>query len=116
LAQWPLSIDTDEVLVEGIGAPLLFAGHSSDGSRWLVAQIAETVDGQRWLCAPVSEVAIGCVLSGVAEPADVFRHSATGTVEDITVNLDGRVSESTRLCKDVNVVPLADLVCRDRCA
>jgi hypothetical protein len=55
----------------------------------------------RWLCAPATELALQCVLSGRAEPADVFRHSSTGMVEDITVGADGRFCDSMRLCAEL---------------
>jgi hypothetical protein len=47
-------------------------------------------------------VAIGCVLSGRATPADVFRHSSSGTVEDITLHGDGRITESIHLCAELD--------------
>jgi hypothetical protein len=88
----------DVVLVERAGRPLLFAGRTPDGQRWLVAQISETTGMFRWLCAPASDLAIGCVASGRALRADLLRHSSTGTVEDIILGPGGEFSESVRLC------------------
>jgi hypothetical protein len=97
-----LPFEVDEVLVSCRGVPRLFAGHGPEGQRWLVAQIAEGLDTCRWLCAPASDRAIGCALSGRATPADLFRHSATGTVEDVTISSDGTFLESTRLCAELS--------------
>jgi hypothetical protein len=97
----PLLIDVEDVLVGPIGAPSLFTGQSPSGQRWLVAKFGESVEVRRWLCAPASDLAIHCVLSGRAQPADLFRHSATGTVEDITIGSDGRLHESIRLCAEL---------------
>jgi hypothetical protein len=83
------------------GAPSLFTGRGPKGQRWLVAQIGESVKARRWLCAPASDLAIRCVLSGRAQPADLFRHSVTGTVEDLTIGADGRWFESIRLCAEL---------------
>ncbi len=101
LAGSPVPVAVEEVLVERSGEPRLFAGHTPDGQRWLVAQIAESTDLRRWLCAPASDRAIGCVASGRAMPADLLRHSATGTVEDITLGLGGQFIESLRLCSEL---------------
>jgi hypothetical protein len=98
LAGSPVPVVVELVLAERAGKPLLFAGRTPDGQRWLVAQISERAGARRWLCAPASDLAIGCVASGRALPADLFRHSATGTVEDITVGPGGQFFESLRLC------------------
>jgi hypothetical protein len=102
LAGSSLPLDIDEVLVSRAGAPQLFSGHNGDGQSWLVGLIDESLQHHRWLCAPASDVALGCVRSGRAAPADVFRHSSTGMVEVITVGADGQFSESMRLCADLH--------------
>jgi hypothetical protein len=102
LAGSPVPVAVEQVLLELAGEPRLFTGRTPDGQRWLVVQTAEFADSRRWLCAPASERAIGCVASGRARPADVFRHSATGTVEQITLGPDGHFSESLRLCDTVS--------------
>jgi hypothetical protein len=102
LAGSSLPLDVDEVLVSRAGAPQLFSGHNRDGEHWLVALIDEGLQYHRWLCAPASDVALECVRSGRAAPADVFRHSRTGMVEVITVGADGQFSESMRLCSDLS--------------
>jgi hypothetical protein len=119
LAGCPLPLDVDEVLIGAPRTPRLFVAHEPDGQRWLVALSAQTDGGRRWLCAPASDVAIGCALSGRALPADLFRHSRTGTVEMITVAADGHFSESTRLCaelRDDEVPSVFRLVRHDCCA
>jgi hypothetical protein len=96
-----LQVKVDEVIDGRIGCPWLFAGHSPDGGRWLVALDHEGDDALRWLCAPASDLAIRCLRSGRAQPADLFRHSRTGTVEIITIGVDGRILESVRLCAEL---------------
>jgi hypothetical protein len=96
-----LQVTVDEVLDGRIGCPWLFAGHSPDGWRWLVALDHEGDHALRWLCAPASDLAIGCLRSGRAQPADLFRHSRTGTVEIITIGVDGGMVESIRLCAEL---------------
>jgi hypothetical protein len=100
-------VAVEQVLLELAGEPLLFAGRTPDGQRWLVVQMAGFAHSRRWLCAPASERAIGCVVSGRARPADVFRHSATGTVEVITLGPDGHFSESLRMCDSVSDVEVS---------
>jgi hypothetical protein len=119
LAGCSIPLYVDEVLTGGSGAPRVFVARETDGQRWLVALSARSGDARRWLCAPASEIAIDCVLSGRALPADLFRHSRTGTVEMITVAADGRFSESTRLCAELSddeVPSTSRLVRHDRCA
>jgi hypothetical protein len=98
----PLPFNIDEVLVWQAGAPGLFVGRAHDGRPWLVAQVAARARDRRWLCAPASDRAIACLFSGRAAPGDLFRHSVTGTIDDIMVDAQGRVYERTRLCSDVN--------------
>jgi hypothetical protein len=90
--------EIDEVLVGWGDTPRLFTAHTPDGQAWLVWLAANTLDTRCWLCAPASDWAIGCVMSGRALPVDLFRHSSTGTVEEITVGADGWLAESFRLC------------------
>jgi hypothetical protein len=114
-----LQVKVDEVLDGRIGCPWLFAGHSPDGGRWLVALDNEGDDALHWLCAPASDLAIRCLRSGSAQPADLFRHSRTGTVEIITIGVDGRMVESTRLCAELgdDELPAASgLLAQYRCA
>jgi hypothetical protein len=101
LTESRLQVKVDEVIEGRIGRPWLFAGHSPDGGRWLVALDHEGDHALRWLCAPASDLAIGCLRSGRAQPADLFRHSRTGTVEIITIGVDGRMVESVRLCTEL---------------
>jgi hypothetical protein len=45
-------------------------------------------------------LALTCVLSTRALPANLFRHSSTGTIEEMTIGADGRTVESVRLRVD----------------
>jgi hypothetical protein len=97
----PVGVRIDDVFDISPGLPRLFAGHDSDGQGWLVALTVDRPDYRRWLCAPASDQAIACVRLGRAQPADFFRHSSTGSVEVVTVDASGRVSESVRLCTEL---------------
>ena len=99
---FPVSLTIDSVLLGRRDGPRLFAGRVAGGQVFLVAQVPCAGEARRWLCAPTSDVAIGCVFSGRAAPADVFRHSSSGTVEDITLHSDGRITESVHLCAELN--------------
>jgi hypothetical protein len=101
LAHFPLPMAIDDVLLARPGAPCVFAGQSPDGRRWLVGLTSDDANARRWLCAPASDLAISCVRSGRAQPADVFRHSGTGAVEVITLEADGRFFQSLRLCAEL---------------
>jgi hypothetical protein len=92
----------DDVFVTSPGAPRLYAGHDADGQAWLVALTVDEANARRWLCAPASDQAIGCLRLGKAQPADLFRHSSTGSVEVVTAEADGRLFESVRLCTDLD--------------
>ncbi len=107
LRQCSLALDIDEVLIGSTGTPCLLVGHSPDGQAWLIALAGEDLGGCRWLCAAHSELAITCVRTGRALPADGFRHSGTGTVHEVTVGADGGISESLRLCAEMTDDELA---------
>src|SRR3977135_3497154 len=100
LGSTPLAIDLDEVIAGRPDLPRLFCGHSPDGQRWLVAEVARSGEGRRWLWAPTSDRAVGRVIAHRARPADVLRHSVTGMVEEVTICPDGRICESVRLCAE----------------
>jgi len=102
LRECSLALGIDEVLTGSSGSAYLLVGHSPDEQGWLVALAGDDLGGRRWLCAPHSELAISCVRTGRALPADLFRHSGTGTVHVIAVAADGGIVESVRLCAEVN--------------
>jgi hypothetical protein len=102
LPRSPLGVRIDDVFVTAPTGPRLYAGHDVAGQGWLVALTLDQIDARRWLCAPASDKAISCVRSGRARPGDLFRHSATGSVQVITAHADGRTSESVRLCADLD--------------
>jgi hypothetical protein len=110
LPRSPYGLRIDDVFVTSPSAPRLYAGHDAAGQGWLVALIDDGRNARRWLCAPASDLAIGCVRSGRARPADLFRHSATGSVEMITAYSDGHISESVRLCAELDEKELPPVV------
>ncbi len=95
-----------ELLVDVVLAwregPALCAAHDERGGRWLIARVDNDPAHLAWLCAPVSERALRAVADGRASARDALRHSATGTVELVTVQ-DGRVlPDRCLLCSHVD--------------
>ena len=88
-----MAMDIDEVLMLGS----VFSAHDWQGRRYLVARTGDNT----WLCAPITERALECVISGRAELRSVFAHSATGMVEQLTV-------QGARVCQD-ELVPCVEL-------
>jgi hypothetical protein len=80
-----LELFVDHVLTRQ-GWPSICCARDFTGSRWLIVQVNYDPDHLTWMCARASERAVCAVRSGYASPADVLRHSATGTVELVTVD------------------------------
>jgi hypothetical protein len=80
-----LELFVDDVLSRG-SWPSVCCGRDFAGGHWLIVQVDEGPDQLAWICAPASEYAIQAVRDGHASPADVLRHSATGTVELVTTD------------------------------
>jgi hypothetical protein len=97
----PFPVILDQILSTSVDVPSLYIGHSDDGRRCLVAHLAVGTDVCRWLYAEASDLAIGRLLAGRASPDDLFRHSLTGSIEIVDMDVRGRPSESTRLCHDL---------------
>jgi hypothetical protein len=66
--------------------PTLCSARDLTGAQWLVVQTDDDPDHLTWMCAQASQRAIRAVRDGHASPADVLRHSASGTVELITID------------------------------
>jgi hypothetical protein len=54
------------------------------------------------MCAPITERALDCVVAGRAELRDALTHTATGTVDIVTVDSQGNRTESAKLCRDLD--------------
>jgi hypothetical protein len=80
-----LELFVDDVLTRQLW-PSICCAHDFTGQRWLIVQVNYDPDRLTWMCARASEQAVQAVRSGYASPADVLRHSATGTVELVTVD------------------------------
>jgi hypothetical protein len=94
----------DDILLGSAENPTLLVGHSCDGQQWLVARSPRTSgnpEDRCWLCAPASALAIDCVRTGRAMPADAFHHSLTGSVRVIRESANGRWTQSVRLCQEL---------------
>lgn len=96
-----LQLEVDEVLESRQMLPVLFAGHTPHGERYLVRYSPCGIWTGTWMCAPITERALACVRTGQAELRAAFAHTATGTVEVVTMELDGTCTESLRLCHDL---------------
>jgi hypothetical protein len=68
------------------------------GAQWLIVQVDDDPAHLAWMCAPMSDRAMQAVVNGQATPTDAVRHSATGTVELVTVDLDRAVPDQCLLC------------------
>jgi hypothetical protein len=79
-----LELFVEEVLDRG-NWPTLCCARDFRGGQWLIVQVDDDPDSLAWMCAPVSQRAIRAVRDGYCAPADVLCHSATGTVELVTV-------------------------------
>jgi hypothetical protein len=80
-----LELFVDDVLARQ-GWPSICCARDFTGRLWLIVQVSYDPDHLSWMCAQASELAVQAVRSGYASPTDVLRHSATGTVELITVD------------------------------
>jgi hypothetical protein len=80
-----LELFVDDVLARQ-GWPSICCARDFTGSQWLIVQVDYDPDHLSWMCAPASEKAVLAVRNGYAKPTDVLRHSATGTVELVTVD------------------------------
>jgi hypothetical protein len=96
-----LRLEVDEVLEPGAMVPTLFAGHGPGGDRYLVLQTAGDGPSATWMCAPISERALSCVRTGQADLRDAFTHTATGTVDIVTVEPNGHWTETLKLCHEL---------------
>jgi hypothetical protein len=85
--------------------PALCGAHDEGGANWLIVQVDDDEDHPAWLCAPLSARAIQAVLEGRASPDDVLRHSATGTVELVTVDHGRAVPDRCLLCSEIGARP-----------
>lgn len=81
------------------------------GGLWLIVLVDDDPEHLVWICAPVTPRAMQAVTAGKAAVTDVLRHSATGTVEVVTVERGRAVPDSCRLCSDIPpaLLPPADL-------
>jgi hypothetical protein len=87
------------------------------GRQWLVVQTDDDPLHLEWMCAPASEGAIRAIREGRCAPEDVLCHSATGTVEVVTVDngravpdrclVNGQIWEHLALFRDRPVAAAA---------
>ncbi len=96
-----LELLVDDVISRQEG-PVLCEAHDEAGARWLIVQVDDDEDHRAWLCAPVSPRCLRAVLDGQASPRDVLRHSATGTVELVTVDQGRAVPDRCLLGSQVD--------------
>jgi hypothetical protein len=94
-------VEIDEI-VECHDGHSVFTGHDQAGHHYLAAVVPSTPTVTRWIFAPISRLALRCVLTGRAEVRDAFRHTLTGCVELVSVDREGRITESIQLCPDLS--------------
>jgi hypothetical protein len=111
-----LHIELDEVLDPAAPLPHLFAGHTPSGQRYLIIQTAGDASTGTWVCAPITERALDCVLTGRAELRDVVAHTATGAVDVVTIDVDGRCNESRKMSQELSDADLPPVGRRLVCA
>jgi hypothetical protein len=95
-----LELFVDDVLDRRDG-PALCCARDLTGARWLIVQVDDDPDHLSWMCAQASERAVRAVTDGRASPADVLRHSATGTVELVTIDHGRAVPDRCLPCASV---------------
>jgi hypothetical protein len=81
--------------------PSLCCARDITGSQWLIVQVDDDPAHPAWLCAPLSERAMRAVREGQCAPTDVLCHSATGTVELVTIEYGRVVPDRCLLCEGV---------------
>jgi hypothetical protein len=95
-----LELFVEEVLERRNGLSLC-AARDITGGQWLIVQTNSDPVRLAWMCAPVSERAMRALRHGHCTPTDVLRHSATGTVEWITIDHGQAVPDRCLLCQQV---------------
>jgi hypothetical protein len=78
--------------------PSLCWARDPTGRRWLIMQTDDDPLHLEWMCAPASERAIRAVRDGYCAPVDVFCHSATGTIELVTVDHGRAIPDRCLVC------------------
>lgn len=87
-----------EEVLERQDGPVLCRARDFEGGRWLIGQVDDDPAHLAWICVPISDRAMQAVVTGRSAVGDVLRHSATGTVELVTID-DGRaVPDQCLLC------------------
>lgn len=71
------------------------------GGHWLIIEVAQDPERLVWVCAPISVRALHEVVTGRAKPSDAVRHSATGTVELVTVERGRAVPDRCLCCASI---------------
>jgi hypothetical protein len=79
----------------------LYCARDFTGGQWLIAQVDDDPDHLAWLCAPMSDRAMNAIVNGHAYPRDAVRHSATGTVELVTIEHGQAVPDQCLLCANL---------------
>jgi hypothetical protein len=107
---YEIELFATEVLTEARGVSVR-SGVDVHGRAWLIVLVDDDPEHLVWICAPVSLRARSEVAAGRAAVRDVLRHSATGTVEVVTVDRGHSVPDRCLLCSHIPaaLLPLDDL-------
>jgi hypothetical protein len=94
-------------VLTGVQGVSIRSGVDRHGGSWLIVLVDDDPEHLVWMCAPVSSRAITEVAAGRAAVKDVLRHTATGTVEVVTVDRGRAVPDRCLLCADIPTALLA---------
>lgn len=92
-----IELIVDDILARG-DWPSVCSAHDAAGDNWLIVQVDDDPDRPTWMCAPTSGTAIQAISTGRASPSDVLQHSATGTVEVVTIEFGRAVADRCLPC------------------
>ncbi len=88
-------------VLTGVQGVSVRSGVDRHGGSWLIVLVDDDPDHLVYMCAPVSSRAMSEVAAGRAAVKDVLRHTATGTVEVVTVDHGRAVPDSCLLCSNI---------------
>jgi hypothetical protein len=96
-----IALVVEAVLVRDDHGTRVCSAHDCTEQQWLIVKVSDEPDDLAWLCVPVSERAIEAVLTGRGSLRDAIRHSATGTVDLVTVQHGRAMPDRCLLCPSI---------------
>jgi hypothetical protein len=96
-----IELDVEAILVKDERGTRVCSAHDCTSQQWLIVKVSDEPNDLAWLCVPVSERAIEAVMTGRGSLRDAIRHSATGTVDLVTVEHGRAVPDRCLLCASI---------------